>query len=72
MKYFETVRKLAAKAGFVQWDTEEYGPGPGYVDWSSEYDQELENFMLLVVKECVHLSDPQTRIRILDHFGLSK
>lgn len=71
-KHFEKVSELAQRSGFVMWEHEEYGPGPGHVDWSATYDDELESFMTLVVRECVTLCDPQSRIRVLDHFKMSK
>lgn len=46
------VRELAAQAGFVFWDKEEWGPGPGHIDWSSSYDKELETLVKLVVQDC--------------------
>lgn len=72
MKHFNKVSELAQRSGFVMWGTEEYGPGAGHVDWSTTYDDELEAFMLLVVKQCAELSDPHSRIRILDHFHMSR
>ena len=34
---------LAKEAGFVVWGKEDWGPGPEYVDWSCDYDKELES-----------------------------
>jgi len=46
------IKKLAEKAGFVLWGYEEWGPGPGYVDWCTNYDEELIKYTELIVKEC--------------------
>jgi hypothetical protein len=44
------LRKLAKKAGFCFWANEKYGPGPGYVDWANEYDNEIVKFAKLLKK----------------------
>ena len=46
------VRKLAKKAGFVIWEECSWaGDRVGKIDWACEYDEELEKFYDLVVKE---------------------
>lgn len=50
-KLHKHVYQLAEKAGFVTWGDEDFGPGPGYVDWSSNYDKELIQFYKMVRKE---------------------
>ena len=44
-------QKLAKKAGFVFWGNEDYGPGPGHIDWASNYDKELRKYSRLLVKQ---------------------
>jgi len=44
--------ELAKQAGFVFWEDEEWGPGSEYIDWSTDYDKELEKLVELVVQEC--------------------
>jgi hypothetical protein len=49
-------RKLAKKAGFEFWSKEDtWGPGPKHIDWSANYDHELERLVELVAKECANL-----------------
>lgn len=43
-----TVRDLAQKAGFSFWEDESWGPGPGHIDWSCDYDSEFEAFVALL------------------------
>lgn len=64
--------EFARKSDFVFWNGEAWGPEVEAVDWSCDYDQELQNFLVFVVKECAELSNPESRIKILTHFGLSK
>ena len=47
----ERIKELAEKAGFVLWGDEMWGPGKGHVDWSSNYDKELEKFAELLREE---------------------
>jgi hypothetical protein len=44
------VKELAEKAGFVFWTNEEWKPEDATIDWSCDYDKELEKFFKLVVK----------------------
>lgn len=47
------VKKLAKKAGFVFWDKDaDWGPGPDHIDWSCDYDKELEKLVKLIVTDC--------------------
>lgn len=48
----EHLRKLAEKAGFCFWEDEAHGPGPGHIDWSSDYTDCLEALAKLVAEEC--------------------
>lgn len=45
------IKELADQAGFVYWKNEKWGPGPDYIDWSSNYDKEFLKFAELIVKE---------------------
>ena len=45
-------KKLAKQAGFVFWEDESWGPGSEYIDWGSDYDQELDRLCKLIVREC--------------------
>ena len=50
------IRELADQAGFVLWQDEKWNPGD-VVDWSSRYDQELEQFADLIVQQCINAID---------------
>jgi hypothetical protein len=47
------VRELAEKAGFIFWQDEEWKPQDAVIDWSTQYDSELEKFTNLVIQECI-------------------
>ncbi len=48
--------ELAKKAGFEFINDDENG-SLNIIDWSKNYDQELETFFSLVVRKCANLSD---------------
>ena len=37
-------KSLARECGFVFWQDEPHGPGPGNIDWSCDYTQEFEKY----------------------------
>lgn len=43
------------QAGFNLWMDEPWGPPSGGVDWSCDYNRELEQFACLIVAKCVEL-----------------
>ena len=45
------ITKLLEEAGFVFWENESWGPGPGHIDWSSNYDLEMIEFVKLLTAE---------------------
>lgn len=47
----ERIKKLAEQAGFCMWKDEPWNPGD-VIDWSSRYDNELEKFAELIIKDC--------------------
>lgn len=49
----KTIQELAEAAGFVMWDDEEWGPGPGHVDWNSDYTEEFAQFLKLL-SDCIY------------------
>ena len=51
----ERIKQLAENAGFILWGKESWNPGD-VVDWSSRYDDELQKFAELIVKECVKIA----------------
>ena len=44
-------QELAEQAGFVFWGEEAWGPGPGHIDWSCDYEEEFERFAELIRQE---------------------
>ncbi len=45
------ILELLKEAGFVFWQNEPWGPGPGRVDWSNDYDREIGDFVKLLTAE---------------------
>jgi hypothetical protein len=43
------------QAGFMLWMDEPWGPPEGGVDWSCNYDREIEQFAMLIVAKCVQI-----------------
>jgi hypothetical protein len=75
------LQELADQAGFIFWTEEEdWGPGPGNIDWSADYAVELEKFAELIVEECCVALHPMLRDMISrgqgvdlikKHFGIN-
>jgi hypothetical protein len=51
----EKIKQLAEKAGFYLWEDEPWKPEGAVVDWSCEYDSELEKFAELILSECIKI-----------------
>jgi hypothetical protein len=51
----ERIKELAEQAGFCMWKEEKWNPGD-VIDWSCRYDDELEKFFDLIVRECAALA----------------
>ena len=47
----EKIKAIAEKSRFVFWENEEWGPGPGHIDWSSNYDAEFDTFCNMLIEE---------------------
>lgn len=43
------IKELAEEAGFIFWQDEEWGPGPGHIDWSAIYDKEFNKYSELLI-----------------------
>jgi hypothetical protein len=64
---------LIEQAGFSFWQDEPWGPGENRVDWSMNYDEEIQELIRLVVNECIDMLDVNTAwsaIRLRKRFGL--
>jgi bifunctional DNA-binding transcriptional regulator/antitoxin component of YhaV-PrlF toxin-antitoxin module len=44
-------QELAEQAGFIFWNDESWGPGPGHIDWACNYDKEFEKLDQLLRQE---------------------
>jgi hypothetical protein len=60
------IQKLLEDAGFGMWGDEEWGPGPGHIDWSSTYDNEFEQFLKLLADHIYARIESQ---RNVDNYG---
>ena len=47
--------ELARASGFVFWEAESWRPEGAEIDWSCDYDNELEEFKMMVVRECAYV-----------------
>jgi hypothetical protein len=57
----EKIKQLAEKAGFYLWENEPWKPEGAVVDWSCNYDSELEKFAELIIRECGVSLNPMLR-----------
>lgn len=46
------LKSLAEKSGFLLWEGESWNQGE-VIDWSSNYDKEIENLYNNILKECI-------------------
>ena len=84
----EKIKLLAEKSGFLLWEDEPWKPEGAIVDWSCNYDGELERFAELIVRECVKVmydnaierkvqpdinqTPTHYAIAVLEHFGVEE
>lgn len=73
----ERVRELIDQAGFEFWEDETWKPEGAIVDWSNNYDNDLEKFAELIVRECalqvdniMSEGDKTKGDLIKEHFGI--
>lgn len=64
MKMHSKFERLARRAGFVFWQSDEMGTG---IDWSCDYTHEFEAYSRLLVQECAKIAEAPAA-NILDHF----
>ncbi len=74
----EKVKQLAEEAGFVFWQDEMWADSQ-VIDWSSNYDKEIETFARLIVDKCISICEEGTptqmtsrgaALRIKHYFGV--
>lgn len=56
----EHIKFLAEKAGFIFWSSEEWKPENAEIDWSSDYSDEFQKFIELMVKDCIEVCNNGT------------
>ena len=44
------LREIAKEAGFIFWEDEPWRPSGAAIDWSSNYDWELEKFAQIIME----------------------
>jgi len=52
----DQIKQLAEEAGFLLWEDEPWKPEGAIIDWSSNYDEVLNRYTELIVRECVEQS----------------
>ena len=63
--------ELAVDAGFAFWEDEKWGPGPGNIDWSSEYDQQLQGLYDRMLEEVLQTIDESIKQSTLTTFDVN-
>lgn len=63
--------ELAVDAGFAFWEDEKWGPGPGNIDWSSEYDQQLQGLYDRMLEEVLQTIDESIKSSTLTSFDVN-
>ena len=70
------IQQLAEKAGFIFWENESWGPGPGNIDWGGDYTAEFQEFVRLLVDECAYVAAVHSGAAaevgniVKEHFGV--
>lgn len=52
----EHIKQLAEQAGFCLWTDEDWKPEGQVIDWSNDYDKELEEYTRLVIAKSAELA----------------
>ncbi len=60
----ERILSFVEEAGFNLWMDEPWGPSGGGVDWSCNYDYELELFAWLIIAKCVQICNEGTNTQM--------
>lgn len=51
------IKELAEKSGFMMWSDEPWRPEGVIVDWSCNYDSELEKFAESIIMKCLTICE---------------
>jgi hypothetical protein len=68
---YNKTMELARRADFCFWEDETWAPEFQAIDWSSDYDNQLVELVRLVVRECAETASADSRVRILERFGMA-
>lgn len=71
-KFYNKAMELARQADFQFWEGEPWKPDLQAIDWSCDYDDEVVELVRLTVRECAVLAGGDSRVRILEHFGMAR
>ena len=52
----DKIKQLAEDAGFILWADEPWRP-TDVIDWSARYDDELQKFAELIIRECSDIAE---------------
>lgn len=64
------IEELAKEAGFCFWTNESWKPEGATIDWSCNYDDQLQRFAELVMKDCITRLNPNSDVwGLLKDFG---
>lgn len=74
------IEELAQEAGFCFWTDESWKPEGETIDWSCNYDDQLQKFTELIVTECIKLNSQALSISAIErllplyeeHFGVKQ
>lgn len=69
---YNKTMELARQADFAFWDGETWAPELQAIDWSCDYDRELVELVRLAVRECAEIASVDSRVKILEHFGMAR
>ena len=78
----ESIKRLAAEAGFTFWSDDEWKPEGAIIDWAAADNSDLVRFYHLVVRECADVLDTQIAppnhpmnslgYKLKQHFGVEE
>ena len=74
----QQIKQLAEQSGFVFWENEDWGPGPGNIDWSSDYKEEFDLFCKLLIQRCARIASAkayggfEAEEAIIAYFGVEQ
>lgn len=71
-KLYRKAMDLARQANFEFWENEPWRPELQAIDWSCDYDDQIVEIVRLAVRECAQLAGADSRVKILEHFGMAK